>query len=85
MLKPETQYTYYFKNPNLMYCEAHNTLRISEDYEDAVHLEGLSQKDINTFIKFYFKHILEVVDDSPLMKSFKDVVEVTEPKEVNAE
>ena len=85
MLNPVTQHNYYFKNPNLMYCQEHDTLRVSEDYEDSVNLEGISQKDINTFIKFYFKFVLEVVDDSPLMKSFKDVVEVTEPKEVNAE
>ena len=61
-----------------MYCDDHETLRVCEQFEDSVTLEGITRKDVNYFIEKYFEYVLELPKTSKLMKAFK---EVTEPKE----
>ena len=72
MLKPTTNYEFYFRNPSLMYCADHDTLRISDDFEDSVHLLGIEKDDMNTFIERYFEYVLKQSKNSKLVKAFKE-------------
>ena len=55
-----------------MYCADHDTLRISNDFEDSVHLEGIDKDDVNTFIERYFEYVLKQSKSSKLVKAFKE-------------
>ena len=68
-LRPELTYEYQFKDAYLYYCAAHDCLRITEDHEDNVLCQGITQKNINDFIECYFEYIL---DDAPLKEYFKE-------------
>ena len=72
MLTPTTNYEFYFLNPSLMYCADHDTLRISNNFEDSVHLEGIDKDNINTFIERYFEYVLKQSKSSKLVKAFKE-------------
>ena len=72
MLKPTTNYEFYFRNPSLMYCADHDTLRISDDFEDSVHLEGIDKEQIDKFIERYFEYVLKQPKSSKLVKAFKE-------------
>ena len=72
MLKPTTNYEFYFRNPSLMYCADHETLRISDDFEDSVHLEGIDKEHIDKFIERYFEYVLKQSKNSKLVKAFKE-------------
>ena len=52
-LSPEVTYEYYFKDAQLFYCKEHGCLRVTNDFEDSVLLNGITEKDIDTFIKYY--------------------------------
>ena len=52
-LSPETHYEYYFKDASLYYCKEHGALRVVEQFEDSVLLNGITEDDIDTFIKYY--------------------------------
>jgi len=52
-LSPEVTYEYYFRNPSLYFCREHGCLRVTDDHEDSVLLNGLSEENIDTFIKYY--------------------------------
>ena len=52
-LSPETHYEYYFKDAGLYYCKEHNALRVVDQFEDSVLLNGITEEDIDTFIKYY--------------------------------
>jgi len=68
-LRSETTVEYYFKEPYLFFCKHHDTLGISEAHGDSVQLNGVSQENINDFIKTYFEYVL---DDTPLVEYFKE-------------
>ena len=72
MLKPTTNYEFYFRNPSLMYCADHDTLRVSDDFEDSVHLEGIDKEHIDKFIERYFEYVLKQSKNSKLVKAFKE-------------
>mgnify|MGYP001318016852 CR=1 FL=1 len=55
-----------------MYCEAHDCLRVSEDFEDSVCLENIGKDEIHTFIERYFEYVLEQSKSSKLVKAFKE-------------
>ena len=78
MLKPELNYHFYLKDASLYYCDDHNTLRVCDQLEDGITLEGVTRNDVNHFIEKYFEYVLELPKTSKLIKAFK---EVTEPKE----
>ena len=78
MLKPELTYQFFMRDPSLMYCSNHDTLRVCDSFEDSVLIEGVTRKDVNHFIEKYFEYVLELPKTSKLFKAFK---EVTEPKE----
>ena len=68
-LQAETTVEYRFKDAYLFYCKHHDTLGISEDHGDSVQLTGVTQENINDFIKTYFEYVL---DDAPMKEYFKE-------------
>ena len=70
-LRSETTVEYHFKEPYLFYCKHHDTLGISEAYGDSVQLNGVSQENVNDFIKTYFEYVLE---NEELVEYFKDAL-----------
>ena len=72
MLHSETTVEYRFKDAYLFFCQHHDTLGISEAHGDSVQLNGVTQENINDFIKTYFEYVL---DDVPLKLFFKERLE----------
>ena len=70
-LRPELTYEYQFKDAYLYYCAAHDCLRITEDHEDNVLCQGITQKNINDFIECYFEYVL---DNAELVEYFKNAL-----------
>ena len=68
-LRSQTTVEYYFKDAYLFFCKHHDTLGISEAHGDSVQLNGVSQKNINDFIKTYFEYVL---DDQLLVNYFNE-------------
>ena len=66
-LKTETTVEYYFNKPYMYYCQHHDCLRVSENHEDSVLLNGISQSTLNNFIENYFEYVL---DDVPMKEYF---------------
>ena len=77
-LRSETTIEYTFKDAYLFYCKHHDTLGISEAHGDSVQLTGVTQENINYFIKNYFDLVL---DDQPMLEYFKERLERVEEKE----
>ena len=82
MLTFESTHEYNLKNPSLFYCETHDCLRVSDNFEDSICLTGVTRKDVNYFIEKYFEYVLEQDESTELAKAFK---KVTEGKEESAE
>lgn len=74
-LRTETTYEYYFSNASLYYCKDHDCLRVCNDHEDSVLLNGIERKDVNYFIEKYIEYVLEQDECSELATSFKKVVQ----------
>ena len=70
-LQAETTVEYRFKDAYLFYCKHHDTLGISEDHGDSVQLTGVTQENINYFIKNYFDIVLE---NEELVHLFENVL-----------
>ena len=58
-LRTETTVEYYFDNAYLYYCKQHDCLRVSNNHEDSVLLNGVEQKDVDRFISNYIEYVLE--------------------------
>ncbi len=71
MLHSETTVEYRFKDAYLFYCKPHETLGISEAHGDSVQLNGVTEKNINDFIKTYFEYVLE---NEELTEYFKNAL-----------
>ena len=70
-LRSETTVEYHFNDPYLFFCKHHSTLGISESHGDSVQLNGVTEKNINDFIKTYFEYVL---DNAELVEYFKDAL-----------
>ena len=70
-LRTETTVEYYFNNPYLFYCKHHDMLGISEAHEDSVQISGVTQENINDFIKTYIQYVL---DNTELYEYFKNAL-----------
>ena len=80
-LRSETTVEYHFKEPYLFYCKHHDTLGVSEAHEDSVQLSGVTQENINDFIKTYFEYVL---DNAELVEYFKErLAKVKEEEEID--
>ena len=58
-LRTETTVEYYLDNAYLFYCKQHECLRVSNNHEDSVLLNGVTSKDVNDFIAHYFEYVLD--------------------------
>ena len=67
-LRTETTVEYYFDNAYLYYCKQHDCFRFSNNHEDSVLLNGVTQQDVNNFIQNYIEYVLE---DTDLKEEFK--------------
>jgi hypothetical protein len=70
-LRTETTVEYFFDKPYMFFCKHHDTLGISDNHEDSVQINGVSQDNINTFIEHYFEYVLE---DAPMKEYFLERV-----------
>ena len=68
-LRSETNVEYFFKDAYLFYCKHHDTFGISEAHGDSVQLNGVTEENINDFIKTYFEYVL---DDQLMLNYFKE-------------
>ena len=66
-LRTETTVEYYFDNAYLYYCKQHDCFRVSNNHEDSVLLNGVTQNDVNNFIENYFGYVL---DDETMKEYF---------------
>ena len=67
-LRTETTVEYHFDSAYLYYCKQHDCLRVSNNHEDSVLLNGVEQADVDSFISSYIEYVLE---DTDLMDAFK--------------
>ena len=58
-LRTETTVEYYFDSAYLYYCKTHDCFRVSNNHEDSVLLNGVEQKDVDSFISNYIEYVLE--------------------------
>ena len=63
-LSPEITYEYYFRNAFIYYCKEHGCLRVTDDHEDSVLLNGITEEDINTFITYYNLNVKDKKEDN---------------------
>ena len=68
MLTFESTHGYKMRNPSIYYCDSHDCLRVSDNFEDSVMFEGVEKKDINSFISNYIEYVYE---DTELAETFK--------------
>ena len=66
----ETHHEYYFKDPTMFYCDEHNVLCVSENYEDTLRISGFTSESIVKFVNGLIKHHPE------LAASFEEVKQV---------
>ena len=78
-LKTETTVEYYFDNAYLFYCKTHDCLRVSNNHEDSVLLQGITQKDVNEFISSYISYVL---DDDDLKDQFEQSLKLVKEEDV---
>ena len=58
-LRTETTVEYYFDKAYLFYCSTHDCLRVSNNHEDSVLLQGVEQADVDNFISNYIEYVIE--------------------------
>ena len=63
-LQAETTYDYTFgHDAHFHYCSEHNCLRVADRSGDAVLLSNITEKQIDTFIKFYNEYVKGVEEE----------------------
>ena len=63
-LHPEVTFEYYFSNASIYYCKEHSCLRVTNDHEDSVLLNGIDEDTIDTFIKYYNINVKDKKEDN---------------------
>ena len=66
----ETTHEYYIKDPAMFYCQEHNCLCVTQDYEDTLRITGVSDQAIIKFVNGIIKHHPE------LAASFEEIKQV---------
>ena len=66
-LRTETTVEYYFDSAFMYYCKQHECLRVSNNHEDSVLCNGITQDRVNDFISNYIGYVL---DNDELKKAF---------------
>ena len=80
-LKTETTVEYYFDKAYLYYCKQHDCFRVSNNHEDSVLLNGVTQGDVDNFICNYIEYVIE---DTDLKDAYKAAVKRQLAKEVES-
>jgi hypothetical protein len=80
-LRTETTVEYYFDNAYLFYCKQHDCFRFSNNHEDSVLLNGITQADVDSFISNYIEYVIE---DTDLKDAYKAAVKRQLAKEVES-
>jgi hypothetical protein len=71
MLTFETTHEYHLGNdPNILYCEDHESLIVTEDYQDRLLISGISK---STMLKFASKFYKESLKNELTEKNGKEV------------
>ena len=78
MLKFDATHEYFFHNASMFYCDDHDTLRITNNYEDSILLSGVESKHVNYFIEKYIEYVLK---DEALKDVFKKAIKVKQLNE----
>lgn len=66
----ESTHEYYMKDPTMYYCESHDCIRITRDFEDSVMITGVTHDTLKDFVNGIFKNYPE------LAASFKETSQV---------
>jgi len=66
-LRTETTVEYYFDSAFMYYCKTHECLRVSNNHEDSVLCNGVTEDRVNNFISNYIGYVL---DNEELRKTF---------------
>ena len=77
-LRTDTTVEYYFDNAYLYYCKEHECFRVSNNHEDSILLNGVTRKDVDTFISNYIDYVLEQPE---LKEAFEQAAKVKILKE----
>ena len=77
-LKSDTTVEYYFNNAYLYYCKQHDCLRCSNDHEDSVLCNGVTEDRVNNFISNYIGYVL---DNDELKEAFDNSLKEKEAVE----
>ena len=68
----ETTHEYYIKDPAMFYCQEHNCLCVTQDYEDTLRVTGVSDQAIIKFVNGLIKHHPELAAQFNWEASFKE-------------
>ena len=80
MLTFETTHEYYIgSNPNILYCEEHGTLIITQDHEDRLLITGI---DNETMLQFARKFVQKDLDKT--LAKYEDKDAAKEPADVES-
>ena len=68
----ETTHEYYLHDDvDIHYCEDHNAMMISRDYEDRIIIRGIDKETIEKFIAFYNEHEFSTKSSTQQRKTTK--------------
>jgi len=79
-LRTETTVEYYFDSAFMYYCKQHDCLRISNNHEDSVLCNGVTEDRVNNFISNYIGYVL---DNEELKEAFDNSLKDKEEEDVN--
>ena len=68
----ETTHEYYLSDDvDINYCEEHNAMMISRDYEDRIIIRGIDKEAIEKFIAWYNEHEFSTKSSTQQRKTTK--------------
>jgi len=77
-LRTETTVEYYFDSAFMYYCKQHECLRVSNNHEDSVLCNGVTEDRVNNFISNYIGYVL---DNDELKEAFDNSLKEKEAVE----
>ena len=77
-LKTETTVEYYFDSAFMYYCKEHECLRVSNNHEDSVLCNGITQDRVNNFVSNYIGYVL---DNEKLKEAFDNSLKEKDAEE----
>ena len=77
-LRTETTVEYYFDSAFMYYCKQHECLRVSNNHEDSVLCNGVTEDRVNNFISNYIGYVL---DNEELKEAFDNSLKEKDAEE----